>query len=188
MSDLDTPLFRTINEALPEWLGYLFLGVTYLGSLPAVALWFGLIAVSVRKDRWLAMGYVTATVALAMLANRLLKNAVGRLRPWLVLASVHSYGPLERDFSFPSGHSTVSFALAVAVALWWPRARWPALALAAAVAFSRVVIGMHYPGDVIGGAVLGLIAAAGLFSWFDRRRRSMPTPLGTAPGEDTNRP
>ncbi|HWG83834.1 MAG TPA: phosphatase PAP2 family protein [Deinococcales bacterium] len=68
---------------------------------------------------------------------------------------------LERAFttSFPSGHATRAFALAVAAALLWPRWRWPLLLAAAWVGFSRAYIGAHWPLDVLAGAVLGTLIA-----------------------------
>jgi len=62
--------------------------------------------------------------------------------------------------SFPSGHAMSAFAVATALALLAPRLRWPALGLAAVIAFSRVYLGVHYWLDVLVGAALG--AAVGI--------------------------
>ena len=59
--------------------------------------------------------------------------------------------------SFPSGHATVGFACAAVLALAAPRLALPLYALAALVAWSRVHVGVHYPLDVVGGAVLGVL-------------------------------
>ena len=166
---LDTQLFLKLNGAIPAWLGFIFLGVTYAGSVYGLSVWLAIIAAMSRSQRWLGLRYVASALVTVAIINQILKHVIGRPRPWRVLAAAHTYGPLEHDFSFPSAHATATFALAVAVALWWPRARWPALVAAVLVSFSRIAIGMHYPGDVLGGAVLGAVTSFCLFPWFARR-------------------
>ncbi|HVV88068.1 MAG TPA: phosphatase PAP2 family protein [Kofleriaceae bacterium] len=166
--DLDTRLFLAVNGALPRWLGLVLLGVTFLGSTPAIPVWLAAVMLARRQQRWRCVGHVATGLALATLVEQLVKHAVARPRPWRVLGDTHTYGPLETSPSFPSGHTTTAFAIAVAVGLWWPRARWPLLAVAAAVALSRIGIGMHYPGDVLAGAALGTAASLGVARWFRR--------------------
>lgn len=72
--------------------------------------------------------------------------------------------------SFPSGHATTAFALAATVGFISERWFYPALALATAIAVSRVTGGVHYPSDVLAGAIVGLIGAYGSRHWFAGRR------------------
>jgi undecaprenyl-diphosphatase len=110
-------------------------------------------------------------VALADLAADLLadvvKVAVDRVRPHVshLVAVPHSA-------SFPSGHSATSFACATVLGALVPRLRLPALVLAAAVAYSRLYVGVHYPLDVLAGALLGIATALLLLA--ASRRRSRP--------------
>jgi membrane-associated phospholipid phosphatase len=67
---------------------------------------------------------------------------------------------MPTSLSFPSGHSASAFAFATAVGAAVPPLSLPVHALAAAVAYSRVHTGVHYPGDAIAGALLGTAAAA----------------------------
>ena len=100
-----------------------------------------------------------------------LKALFQRPRPYAVLPDIHSrsprYSPLgpEGDsFAFPSGHATLSFAIATSWSLSHPK--WyvigPGATWAAAVSLSRVWLGVHYPSDVLAGAVLGTAVAAGV--------------------------
>ena len=95
-----------------------------------------------------------------------LKYIVAEPRPFLVLSHVHLL-TTENDYSFPSGHATASFAGAVAIGKKYSfiikgkthKLIYPLLAFAAIIGFSRVYVGVHYPLDVIFGAVIGTIFA-----------------------------
>jgi undecaprenyl-diphosphatase len=102
-----------------------------------------------------------ATVAGAALVELLLKELTCRGRPTAADAGAFfSRFPCNAtDYahaSFPSGHATTAFALAALLALWYPR--WAAgfLALAGLIGLSRVVLGAHFPSDVLAGAALGM--------------------------------
>lgn len=117
--------------------------------------------------------YLLATLAASGLAAQIIKQIVGRGRPRLL----DQFGPFVFDSftlrstyaSFPSGHSTTAFAAAVALAYFLPRWRIPLLLLAAGVACSRVIVGAHYPSDVIAGSFLGALSAMLVARAFARR-------------------
>jgi membrane-associated phospholipid phosphatase len=122
---------------------------------------------------WLAPGnhphlVRTAAVAgaaaslLALGVNQVLNHVVDRARPY-VGHHVHLLLARSGDASFPSDHTAVAFAVAVAIAFVRPR-MGAALALAGAIlGLSRVIAGVHYPTDVLGGAAVGSVAAAALW-------------------------
>jgi undecaprenyl-diphosphatase len=103
----------------------------------------------------LAFGAALFAVGAASLVVDLLKRAFDRARPPEVDPSLGSLAALPENASFPSGHSATAFAAATAVAIISPRLRPWALGIAAAVALSRLYLRVHFPLDVMVGALLG---------------------------------
>jgi membrane-associated phospholipid phosphatase len=101
----------------------------------------------------------TASFFIASGLNAVIKGLVDRSRPPHSIDYEALIG-VPGSPSFPSGHAMTAFAVASAFAVLAPRARWPVLALAATIAFSRVYLGVHFWVDVLVGAALG--AAVGM--------------------------
>jgi undecaprenyl-diphosphatase len=172
--DLDIRVFRFLHHALSDgWL-------LPMAALSAIGGGWGSLAVvplfaSPRTRRFArSLAVVLGATALLVFA---LKRMVARVRPCGCLADVRALVfEAPTDYSFPSGHSAGSFAFAVFVAVVLVKAlplgatlrerfvrRAGAVLLvlvAAAVGLSRIALGVHFPGDVIGGAILGTSVAA----------------------------
>ena len=101
-----------------------------------------------------------------------IRQAIDRRRPPLVYPEPKPLVHLPHQPSFPSGHSATAFACATVIAWASPRLRVPAFALAAAIAWSRVYVGVHWPLDVLGGAALGVLLATALLTLVAVLRRS----------------
>lgn len=128
-----------------------------LGIVAVVGRWRG------RMDLWGTGWAGLLALLLSGACAQVIKHLLGRPRPALDLSPWLLMGPSWNSdlHSFPSGHSATSFAVAAVLAARWPRAAWAFYLGAALVAAGRVVGGSHYPSDVVGGALLGLVA--GLF-------------------------
>jgi undecaprenyl-diphosphatase len=123
--------------------------------------------------RWGVLLMTVVAVAVADWAALGLKALVGRPRPPLRYAEPKTLVPLPHDGSFPSGHAATSFAAATILSFAAPRLAPAFFLLAAAIAFSRVYVGVHYPLDVVGGAALGVLVAISLRLLVRARRRSL---------------
>lgn len=126
-----------------------------------IGIGMGMLLLGVGKGRiWRRRGLLVllSLAANALLCNVLLKPLVGRSRPYDLLGYEILIRPLG-DASFPSGHTSASFA--AATALYAINRRWGVAAyiLAALIGLSRLYLGVHFPTDVLAGAFFGVLAA-----------------------------
>ncbi|WP_395361769.1 phosphatase PAP2 family protein [Streptomyces sp. YH02] len=114
------------------------------------------------RPRRAALAGVGAVAVASATANLLGKRLVRRPRPDREAARVvvGRHVPMPDSASFPSGHTASAVAFATAVGVVFPPVAVPLQVLAMAVGYSRVHTGVHYPGDVAAGAVLGVASAA----------------------------
>lgn len=147
-----------------------------LGHVQAAVLL--LLAIS-KQTRAVALGCLAAG-AFSGLVRICMVDAINRQRP----SNFDFASPMESVFgnsSFPSGHSTTSFAIATMVTWMLPQHRWLAGLVwlwALLVGYSRVYVGVHYPVDIIGGLILGTVCATAV-ALFWRRKGWVPYPAGS---------
>lgn len=162
----DVPLAALcrLDHSHPVYLGARFLskfGQAHYFLLPALVLGAGFWWT--RRDIALRAWYLFCTVALSSILATIVKTLSGRARPdeYFKAGEFGFYGfSTEGDYaSFPSGHAVVFFSGFTALAILFPRYRTPLLLAAALLSLTRVVLGMHYPSDVMAGAVLAMACA-----------------------------
>lgn len=167
-ASLDDNLFRSLNDpASNSYVGGAAIFLTQFGS----EIVLGLIGVAyffvAKSDRTEVLLGLFLTIALSDFVLALLKGAYYRPRPYLVLPNVNLPIGLDSDSSFPSGHATRAFAGMSFLVLRRGRAYASLLLLAAGVAISRVVIGVHFPTDVVAGGFLGVILSVVVLLFLD---------------------
>jgi undecaprenyl-diphosphatase len=145
-----------------------FRWLSYVGTWGLV--WLVIAGVlALTRRRWQILLWVAVADLAAQLSTDAIKAVVRRDRP-----KVHTLVAEPHSHSFPSGHAASSFACAFVLASFFPRLRVPLYVLAALIAFSRAYVGVHFPLDIIGGALLGL-----LIGWATERLRSWSESRGT---------
>ena len=113
------------------------------------------------KDKKTGYAAVLSLIFGVIVTNLLLKNIVARPRPFAEIEALIPLIAKPTDFSFPSGHTTASFAVALVMLRMLPKKIGiPAVVLAALVAFSRLYLGVHYPTDVLAGFVVALVGSS----------------------------
>jgi undecaprenyl-diphosphatase len=148
-----------------------FEGLSYAGRLGL--LWIVIAAALAAVYRRYGVLVLTlVAVAVADWSATALKALVDRPRPPLRYTEPKTLVAVPHDASFPSGHAATSFAAATMLSFSFPRLAPLLYLLAAAVAFSRVYVGVHYPLDVLGGALLGVLVATALRLLVAARQRS----------------
>jgi undecaprenyl-diphosphatase len=163
ITELDRDVFTWVVEHRAQPFDWLFVALSAAGQ--AAILWIVLapvLALLARRPPLFTMLVTAATVWTADLLATLGKALVDRQRPYEVIPQADPLLRWDVSASFPSGHAATSAAGAVILAYLLGRwGLWLGL-LAAAVAFSRVYVGVHYPLDVLAGAALG--AGVGLLA------------------------
>ena len=141
-----------------DWLTPIVKFITTLGN--AGILWIILSALFLILPKTRKVGIMTSlSLILDLLSvNILIKRIVARTRPYEVIEGLTSLIGPQSDFSFPSGHTAASFAFATVILLTMPKKfSIPTLILAFLIALSRIYLGVHYPTDILGGIVIGVL-------------------------------
>jgi undecaprenyl-diphosphatase len=156
----EAAIFEAVN-GWPRWIGAPLEVVMQLGTLPAaIVLIAGLAAVTLPQRPRPVLALAVATF-LAYWLDDVVKELVERPRPGVSHPEIAIVREDAEGFGFPSGHTTMAFALAtVLYPLLPPRWRWLPFLLASAVGVARLYVGVHWPMDVVGGAALGIAIGA----------------------------
>lgn len=160
---VSAPVFRLTMRGADTSAYPVFIGAP-------IAAWGGVLLFR-ESDDWSDAYRLTAAQVATYGAVSGLKVLFRRPRPYAVLSDIRSrspryspVGPKGATFAFPSGHAAISFALVTSWSLSHPK--WyvigPGAVWASAVSLSRVWLGVHYPSDVLAGAILGTALAVGI--------------------------
>jgi membrane-associated phospholipid phosphatase len=154
-----------------ELITRLGLSTPYLAAAFAGFIYFKFI----KKNKTLAntAAFLFAAVALSGLANDLIKVLAGRSRPGLLFSQgVYGFKPFTNQYyyaSFPSGHANTIAALCYGLGVVTGRFKYIRLSIALAVMASRVIVGAHFPSDVLFGAYLGVVVTELIAAGFEKK-------------------
>jgi len=163
LNDLDVQVFYAINRTLRNPVFDLTMPfLTDLNKhrivlLLVVVILLWMIVKGDRSIRLAALLLIPTIILSDQLSSTVIKFMFDRLRPCHALPDVHLLVPCGSGYSFPSSHAVNNFAGATVLSYFLPRARWWLFGFASTIGCSRVIVGVHYPSDVVGGGVIGMI-------------------------------
>lgn len=178
LSQLDGNLLLWIqNYCRTPVLTAFFSWVTHLGDSGGIWIVLSCILLISRRTRAVGIMSLMALAGSLVINNMILKNLVARTRPYEIIQGLTLLIERQSDLSFPSGHTAASFAAAVIIYREMPhRYGIAALTLAVCIGFSRLYLGVHYPSDVIGGALSGILIAVFVSTCFRKLTRQEALP------------
>lgn len=181
---IDLSLFYAINHGMQNVIFDTVMPfITDLNKKPIVLvmvalLWLALLVKGGKNVRIAALLLIPTIAFSDQFNSSFLKHIFERVRPCHVLTDVHLLVSCGSGYSFPSSHAVNNFAGAFVLSHFIPKAKLGFWIFAVIVAYSRVYVGVHYPLDVIGGAIIGIgcgglivfIFKQGERFWESRRR------------------
>lgn len=163
--EIDKAIFYFINKTIQNpFFDWLMPFITKLGNFKIpIIIGFVLLFILGRKKERVFLILLIATILFAdYIATQFIKYIFIRVRPCNALSNVHLLDGCTGSYSFPSSHAVNITVFAALTSYKYRFLIIPLIITAAAVCFSRVYIGVHYPFDVLGGAVIGGFFAAGV--------------------------
>lgn len=162
IQQLDGELLISIQNLLVhDWLTPFMTHFTMLADKGLIWIVISIFLLFFKKTRKMGIAALIALAFMHISVNEIIKPLVARPRPYDVFEGVRLLSHKQHDYSFPSGHTTASFAAAY---VYYKMAsgkqvKYAIVAIAGAVlmGISRLYVGVHYPGDVIMGALIGMI-------------------------------
>lgn len=160
MTNFEISILLWIQENLRGVMDGFWIFITKLGDDGWFWIAVGVALLLFKKTRTVGFTLLIALLINMFLTNLTLKDLFARPRPYTVSPELVTLIEKLSSYSFPSGHTSVSFSGALVLYRMMPKkVGIPAIILAAMIGFSRLYVGVHYPTDVLGGIVVGIIAS-----------------------------
>lgn len=168
---MEMEILYAIQGLHRDWLDPVMIFLSAIGEAGFIWILVSIVLAAWPRTRWCGLAMMASMLLSFLLGNCLLKNVFARQRPYTVDTSIKILVPFPSDYSFPSGHTLNSVTAAVTIFLYYPKPGIAALLLAGAIAFSRLYLFVHYPSDILGGIILGVLDACLIVFLMRRRER-----------------
>lgn len=132
-----------------------------------IVAWLSLMIFGKRTGRIAALLIIPTIIISDQVSSELLKNLFERTRPCNIVPDLRLILGAIGGYSFPSSHAVNNFAMASLFAHYFPKAKVYLYVFASLVAYTRVYLGLHYPSDIIGGALIGMMIGFGIAYVYD---------------------
>lgn len=156
---MEFQILYAIQELHNAFLNPVMIGVSALGNGGLVWILGAIVLLFFKKTRRCGILMLVSMAVCFVVGNMCIKNLVQRPRPCQIDTTVPLLIPVPSEYSFPSGHTLHGFTAATIIFLHNRKAGIAALLLAAVIAFSRMYLFVHFPTDILGGLILGVLAA-----------------------------
>ncbi len=170
---MELEILNRVHEVFHDitWLNYAMKYISMLAAHGEISIACCAILLIFKRTRRCGFAMAVALVVDFVVVNLILKNAIGRERPWtheeLGWAEdfYRQYGiELARDYCFPSGHTAITFCAAAVLVIFYRAKAIPAVFVALLIGFSRIYLCEHYVSDVAAGIIIGsLCGVAGYY-------------------------
>lgn len=151
-------LYFIQNNIQNKFLNPIMIFLTSLGNLGFIWIAISILLIISKKYRKIGLLTLAVLIVNTLLGEGLLKYIIERSRPFATYESLHIMIPKPSSYSMPSGHTSASFAAAFMLAYYFKNIRVYIYSLASLIAFSRLYLLVHYPSDVLTGALLGYLS------------------------------
>ncbi|WP_409070171.1 phosphatase PAP2 family protein [Clostridium sp. FAM 1755] len=160
IQNMDIYILDFIHKNIANnFLDKIMIFITSIGNLGLIWIAISLLLLISKKYRKVGVLCIASLLLSSLIGEVLLKNLVQRGRPFTAVEGINLLIKAPKSFSFPSGHTASSFAVATVVGRKIEKFKLPIYILAIAIAFSRLYLYVHYPSDVLVGALIGVISA-----------------------------
>lgn len=154
---MDFKILYLINNLHNPILDKIMIGLTYLGDAGLFWIILAIILLFIKKTRKCGILMLISMAFGLIIGNGILKNLIARSRPCWIDTGIQLLIKNPTDYSFPSGHTLASFEAATMIFLHNKKLGIISLILAVLIAFSRMYLFVHFPTDILGGAILGIL-------------------------------
>ena len=144
-------------------MDFLMPRITFLGNGGMIWIIIGVLLLISKKHRKIGCLVLIGLLMGLIIGNGIVKNLVARPRPCWLNPDFQLLISVPKDYSFPSGHTQASVIAATIITLYRKEWGWIVIPLSVAIAFSRLYLYVHFPSDVIAGAVLGILIGLGTY-------------------------
>lgn len=160
MQDIDLEVLNLIQKYLKySFMDSFMVFITTLGNKGLIWIIISMLLIIKKEYRKIGLYALVALILVTVLGEGILKNVIGRARPFVGIEGIELLIKEPSSFSFPSGHTAISFVMAAVLGHKVKKIRIPLYILASLIAFSRLYLFVHNPSDIVAGIALGFLCS-----------------------------
>ena len=160
---MEFQILYLINKIHNPIMDKIMVFITELGDVGIIWIAIAIMLLFIKRTRKCGILMLISILVGAVIGNVAIKNLIQRSRPCWIDTNILLLIPNPTDYSFPSGHTLASFEAAIMIFLLNKKWGIPAIILATLISFSRMYLFVHFPTDILAGAILGTVISIGVY-------------------------